>query len=71
MSILEPTVLKTLPERQFSAGTAELIKHGFIKNKTYTNFIQEQSEKIMAQNDTAMEEVIYQSCQIKRNFTGR
>ncbi len=65
------SVLKTLPERQFSAGTAELIKHGFIKNKTYTNFIQEQSEKIMAQNDTAMEEVIYQSCQIKRDVVER
>ncbi|MEY8390638.1 3-dehydroquinate synthase [Lachnospiraceae bacterium 45-W7] len=65
------STLKSLPERQFSAGTAELIKHGFIKNRTYTRFIQEQSERIMTQEYAAMEEVIYRSCQIKREVVER
>ncbi len=61
------SVLKSLPARQFSAGTAELIKHGFIKDAAYTRFIQKQSDKIMAQDYETLEEMIYQSCLIKRD----
>lgn len=65
------SALKTLPPRQFSAGTAELIKHGFIKDKAYTQFIRENSEAIMAQQPDAMEEMIFRSCQIKREVVER
>ncbi len=60
------SVLKSLPERQFCAGTAELIKHGFIKDASYTQFIQENSAQIMDRQTDAMEEMIYRSCLIKR-----
>lgn len=65
------SILKSLPRRQFIAGTAELIKHGFIKDNDYTVFIQEHSEQIMAQEYEAMEEMIYRSCQIKRDVVER
>lgn len=61
------STLKTLPKRQFSSGTAELIKHGFIKDRDYTEFIKARSEGIMAQDYETMEEMIYRSCQIKRD----
>ena len=61
------STLKTLPKRQFSAGTAEVIKHGFIKDVTYTKFILQHSSDIMAQQPEIMEEMIAQSCQIKRD----
>lgn len=62
------STLKTLPERQFSSGTAELIKHGFIKDRTYTDFIQIHSRSILAQDRQALEEMVYRSCQIKRSI---
>ena len=65
------SVLNTLPQRQFSAGTAELIKHGFIKDPSYTQYILENSDKIMAQDPETMEEMIYLSCQIKRDVVER
>lgn len=65
------STLKTLPSRQFCAGTAELIKHGFIKDASYTQFIRENSEAIMAQEPDAVEEMIYRSCQIKREVVER
>lgn len=65
------SVLNTLPKRQFSAGTAELIKHGFIKDSSYTQYILENSDKIMAQDPHTMEEMIYWSCQIKRGVVER
>ena len=65
------SALKSLPARQFFAGTAELIKHGFIKDAAYTQFIENQSDKIIAQDYDAMEETIYQSCLIKRDVVER
>lgn len=65
------STLRTLPERQFSSGAAEVIKHGFIKDKTYTSFIREHSASIMAQDYETMEKMIYQSCQIKRDVVER
>lgn len=61
------STLKTLPKRQFSSGTAELIKHGFIKDRTYTDFIQKHSGSILAQDSQILEEMVYRSCQIKRS----
>lgn len=60
------SVLKSLPQRQFTSGTAELIKHGFIKDKSYTQFIRENSKVIVEQQPAAMEEMIFRSCHIKR-----
>ncbi len=63
--------LNSLPERQFSAGIAELIKHGFIKDANYTDFIQKHSVSIMRQEYDTMEEMIYRSCEIKRDVVER
>ncbi len=60
------STLKTLPKRQLSSGTAELIKHGFIKDRAYTEFIQNHSNSILTQDSQAIEEMVYRSCQIKR-----
>lgn len=65
------STLKSLPARQFCAGMAELIKHGFIKDASYTRYIQENSAAIMEQQADAMEEVIYRSCLIKREVVER
>lgn len=60
------SVLNSLPARQFSSGMAEIIKHGFIKDASYTQFVKENSKRIMELQHDAMEEMIYRSCQIKR-----
>lgn len=65
------STLKSLPARQFCAGMAELIKHGFIKDAAYTQYIRENSAAIMEQQPDAMEEVIYRSCLIKRDVVER
>lgn len=65
------STLESLPARQFSSGMAELIKHGFIKDSSYTQFIQDNSSDIMKQQPDALEEVIYRSCQIKREVVER
>ncbi|MBQ5673638.1 MAG: 3-dehydroquinate synthase, partial [Lachnospiraceae bacterium] len=61
------SVLKTLPKRQISSGMGEIIKHGLIKDTSYFSYLQENSEKIKALDMESMEEIVFGSCEIKRN----
>lgn len=65
------TTLKTLPEQQFFSGMGEILKHGQIKNATYFSKVTNNYEKIVSQDICALEEMIYGSCQIKRDVVQR
>ncbi|MCP4653509.1 MAG: 3-dehydroquinate synthase [Candidatus Omnitrophica bacterium] len=43
---IDPTFLKTLSKKEINEGLAETIKYGIIKNKTFFNFLQKNSQKI-------------------------
>lgn len=60
------SVLKTLPKRQISSGMGEIIKHGLIKDTAYFSYLKENSDNIKALDMTALEELVYGSCEIKR-----
>lgn len=57
--------LKTLDNRELSAGMAEVIKHGLIKNKEYYHWIQKHINEIFQRDYTTLETMIYESCKIK------
>lgn len=58
--------LKTLPERQIVSGMGEIIKHGLIKDASYYRFLAHNHDAIMALDMDTIEEMIFQSCNIKR-----
>lgn len=58
--------LKTLPERQIISGMGEIIKHGLIKDASYYRFLAQKHDAIMALDMDTTEEMIYRSCNIKR-----
>lgn len=58
--------LKTLPEREFMSGMAEVIKHGLIKDKEYFLWISEHREEICKKDPAVLTEMIQKSCDIKR-----
>lgn len=60
------STLRTLPEDQFSSGMAEIIKHGLIRNAAYYNWLKENRNKILSLDLSFLEEMIFQSCQIKK-----
>lgn len=60
------SALKTLPERQISSGMGEIIKHGLIKDTSYFSYLKENSSKIKALDMSALEELVYGSCEVKR-----
>jgi len=65
------SVLRTLPKEQFSSGMGEIIKHGLIKNKEYYYWLKENATFINELNMDSLEEMIYESCKVKRDVVER
>lgn len=68
---INTSTLKTLPPREFSAGMAEAIKHGFIIDKDYFKYISDNREAVRAIDHDAMAEVVYGSCKCKAYVVDR
>lgn len=58
--------LKSLPEKQIVSGMGEIIKHGLIKDANYYDWLSAHHDEILALQPDIMEEMIYRSCNIKR-----
>ena len=65
------SVLKTLPKEQLVSGFGEILKHGLIKDFAYYNWLKEQHDAIWNLEYQALEEMIYRSCNIKREVVER
>lgn len=57
--------LKSLPEREFTGGLAEVIKHGLIRDVQLFNMLEANVDKILNYDDEAIEEMTYASCLVK------
>jgi len=55
-------VLSTLPKREFSAGLAEVIKYGIIRDTEFYDWLEENIELVMGRDDKALEYTIERSC---------
>lgn len=62
---IDVTTLKTLSERDFAGGMAEVIKYAFIKGEPLLSLLQERREDIMARNVDILSEIVTISCSIK------
>ena len=58
--------LKSLPERQFSTGMAEIVKHGFIRSREYLALLENSREEILRREPSALLPVIEESLRIKK-----
>lgn len=63
--------LKTLPQREFSAGMAEVIKYGLIRDAKFFDWLEANIEKLMTLDEAAISEAIYHSCQNKAVVVAR
>lgn len=63
--------LKTLPAREFSAGMAEVIKYGLIRDVQFFSWLEANIERLMVLDETAVSEAIYRSCQNKAEVVAR
>ncbi|MCC8140097.1 MAG: 3-dehydroquinate synthase [Lachnospiraceae bacterium] len=58
--------LRSLPERQFASGMAEIVKHGLIQDSDYYMWLKENAAQIRARDYGALLTMVEGSCRIKR-----
>ncbi|MDB5951223.1 MAG: 3-dehydroquinate synthase [Massilia sp.] len=63
--LADTATLATLPERELSAGLAEVIKHGAIIDLALFEWIEQNIGKLMARDQAALAHAIARSCEIK------
>lgn len=63
--VIDLDFLETLPQRQFSAGVAEIIKYGLIENLEFYNWILKNRLAIKERQSLVISEAIEMSCKIK------
>lgn len=67
--LIDPDVLKTLPQRELWAGMAEVVKYGLIFDDVFFEFIRENlNDLILLKNTEDMEMLIEHCCGIKAHI---
>jgi 3-dehydroquinate synthase len=60
--LADTQTLNTLPDRELSAGLAEVIKYGLITDGEFFDWLEVNAVKLMAREPAALTEAIYRSC---------
>jgi 3-dehydroquinate synthase len=63
--VIDPTVLRTLPAREFGAGMYEALKYGIIRDRALADFIAANLAAIRALDEQPLTHLIARCCQIK------
>jgi len=68
---IDVETLKTLPEREFLAGLAEVIKYGVIWDEELFGFLEARREKILNLDMDSIIHIVTRSCEIKAEVVSR
>lgn len=63
--IADTSTLRTLPEREYRAGIAEVVKYGFIHDAAFFDWLEINAEPLLARDDAAVMQAVRHSCEIK------
>ena len=68
---IDPATLKTLSKRELTAGMAEVIKYGLIRDAAFFAYLEENFVKVFLQDQQALESIIERCCRIKADIVSR
>jgi len=63
--LADTAVLKSLPQRELSAGLAEVIKHGLVRDEKFVVWLEQNVEKVRACDQQALAHAVRRCCEIK------
>ncbi len=69
--VADTDVLNTLPERELSAGLAEVIKYGLIYDEAFLTWLEANMSRLRARDPEALAYAIYRSCEIKAEIVAQ
>lgn len=64
--LIDLSLLKTLPQREYVSGLAEVLKYGFIQDAEFLEWMRINYEAILAKDPEVISEMIYRSCACKK-----
>jgi 3-dehydroquinate synthase len=65
------STLNTLSDKELSAGLAEVIKYGLIRDLPFLEWLEQNMEKLLARDTGALQYAVMRSCQNKADVVGR
>jgi 3-dehydroquinate synthase len=69
--LIDTDTLKTLPEREYVSGLAEVVKYGVILDESFFVYLEEHVEALLNRDSTALREIIIRSCRLKADVVER
>lgn len=66
--LIDPQVLATLPQRELSAGLAEVIKYGLIHDAEFFSWLERHMPDLLALDEPALISAIERSCKLKADI---
>jgi len=69
--LMDLSVLKSLPQEEFLAGMAEVIKYGAIWDASFFEYLEKKREEILALDPDALSYIIKRSCEIKAEVVSK
>jgi 3-dehydroquinate synthase len=69
--VVDPSVVRTLPEREFRSGLAEIVKHGIVLEQSYFEEVERDGAALLARRLDVLEHVIGGSCRLKASVIER
>jgi 3-dehydroquinate synthase len=63
--VIDTDTLATLPDRELSAGLAEIIKYGLIRDPEYLLWLERNTDRLLARDPATLTEAIIRSCRHK------
>ncbi len=69
--IVDPALARTLPEREFRSGLAEIVKHGVVLERAYFEEVEHDVAPLLARELAVLDRVIGGSCRLKAGVIER
>ncbi|QUX97608.1 3-dehydroquinate synthase [Marinomonas sp. CT5] len=69
--IIDTETLQSLPQRELSAGMAEVIKYGLICDAPFFDWLEQEMPDLMALDNDKISDAIYRSCLAKANVVAQ
>jgi 3-dehydroquinate synthase len=69
--VVDPAVVRTLPEREFRSGLAEIVKHGIVLEEPYFEEVEHDAAALLGRRLDVLERIIGGSCRLKASVIER
>jgi 3-dehydroquinate synthase len=69
--VVDPGAVRSLPDREFRSGLAEMVKHGIVLDRAYFDHMERSAAALLARDLPTLERLIGGSCRLKADVIVR